>query len=386
MTVTARQLFKFICESAELIGDDIVCRASLWEELGRRGVPEGPARRVLRTRLVKELEGQGLIQRPHPRSRYLIVLEPPPELEQEMRTMSRRRFQEGMAFDAIEVVPPSYGADTGATARRRRKLRAYFDRSVMDGKDFICWSWDDCEASIGSGCAFTEGQLSHVGHHYDLNKSGVELRIVVVGQEVGGRGKARVTMAERSAVVHEGSGLSRRFESEPGYTRRNPHMLGTTLALRTILGLPGTDHQDEFLDIDGKSVHIFDCFALVNRLLCAAHLINDKTGQRTSTGKPTRTMLNNCERHFRATLEILSPTIVIIQGVKVWRWSQDVLVPVKARGRGLVHCDLSGRNVLVAPLTHPSAWGSDRWDSPKSPYFRQVVRPALRRAIKLTAG
>jgi hypothetical protein len=222
-----------------------------------------------------------------------------------------------------------------------------------------------------------------LGRHYDLNKSGLELLIVVVGQEVGGRGKARVTMAERSAVVHEGSGLSRRFETEPGYKRRNPHMLGTTLALRTILGLAGTDHQSEFLDIDGKPVHIFDCFALVNRLLCAAHLVNDKTGRRTSTGKPTRTMLNNCERHFRATLEILSPTIVIIQGVKVWRWSQDVLVPVKARGRGLVQCDLSGRRVLVAPFTHPSAWGPDRWDSPKSPYFRQVVRPALRRAFKL---
>src|SRR5918992_301582 len=102
MSVTARQLFKFICESAELIGDEIVCRASLWEELGRRGIPKGPERRVLRTRLVKELEGQGLIRRLHPRSRYLIVLEPPPELEQKMRTISRRRFQERMAFDTIE--------------------------------------------------------------------------------------------------------------------------------------------------------------------------------------------------------------------------------------------------------------------------------------------
>lgn len=99
-----------------------------------------------------------------------------------MRTISRRRFQERMVFDSTEVVPPSYVADTVATARRRRRLGTYFDRSIMDGKHFICSSWDDCGASIGSGCAFTEGQLSHLGRHYDLNKSGLELRIVVVGQ------------------------------------------------------------------------------------------------------------------------------------------------------------------------------------------------------------
>lgn len=351
--------------------DELICRASLWEELGRRGVPAGPERQRLRTRLVKELESQGLIRRPHPRSRYLLILKPPPDL--------RRRLHAG--FDARKLITTGFDADAERSADRRRQLNSYFRDNVLDGNDFVCASWGPCANSIAPGCTFTEGQLSHIGRHYDLSKDGQELRVVVVGQEVGGRGNARISMQERSKVVHEGSGLTRRFESEPGRQRRNPHMRGTTLALRELFGLPPTgEHHDEFIAANGKRVHMFDCFALINRLLCAAHLLNAKTGARTSTGKPTRTMLRNCDRHFRATLEILEPTVVVVQGVKVWRWSQDVLVPIKSRGKGLWECELSGRRVVVAPFTHPSSWGTDRWDSPTSPYFVDVVRPALRRA------
>ena len=207
-------------------------------------------------------------------------------------------------------------------------------------------------------------------------ETGRPLRIVVVGQEVAGKGKRRITMPERYAGVHDGSGLARRFDGDGEHLRRNPHMRGTTLALKTIFGISGTDHATEFLYLGGENAHIFDCFALVNRLLCAAHL------EGTSTGKATTTMLNNCERHFRATLEILEPTIVVIQGIKVWRWSQNILVPVKQRGPTLVECDLDGRRVMVATFTHPSAWGSDRWDSPHSTYFKEIVRPALRQAVR----
>lgn len=192
-----------------------------------------------------------------------------------------------------------------------------------------------------------------------------------MGQEVAGKGKALTTMAERYANVHDGSGLTRRFDGDRDHKRRNPHMRGTTLALRTISPQASSDHASEFLEVNGTPVHMFDCFALVNRLLCAAHL----TG--TSTRKPTKTMLSNCERYFRATLEILQPTIVVIQGINVWRRSQDLLVPIRQRGRNLFECDLSGNRVMVGAFTHPSAWGADRWDSPTSQYFKEVVRPSL---------
>lgn len=350
-TVTADQLYRFICANAEEIDGEVICRASLWAELERRGIPTaGRERQKLRGHLVKELEARGLIKRTHPRSRRLLLINPEPEL------------QHGLQHDER------------ATRARLARLNTYFRSNVLNNKRFVCSSWRDCESSISLDSTFKEGQLSHVGKHYDLRNASQDLRVVVVGQEVAGKGKPRTTMAERYARIHDGSGLTSRFDGDREHKRRNPHMRGTTLALRSIFGLPGTDHDSEFLSLDGESVHIFDCFALVNRLLCAAHL------ESTSTGKSTKAMMNNCERHFRATLEILQPTIVVIQGIKVWRWSKSVLVPVKKRTENLFECELAGRRVMVAAFTHPSAWGPDRWDSPTSVYFRQVVRPTLRRA------
>jgi hypothetical protein len=356
-TVTANQLYRFICANAEEIDGEIICRASLWAELERRGIPRGPERQQLRVRLVKELEARGLVKRIHPRSRRLLVLDTSRADPTALRPTAR-----------------FFAHDARGTKSRIKRLERYFAANVLDGKRFVCSSWAGCESSIGPDSTFKEGQLSHVGKHFDLSRDGRDLRVVVVGQEVAGKGKPRTTMAERYANVHDGSGISKRFVSDGGHERRNPHMRGTTLALRTIFELPGINHATEFLYLDEKSVHLFDCFALVNRLLCAAHLAG------TSTGKSTKTMLNNCERHFQATLKILEPTIVVIQGIKVWKWSKNVLVPVKKRSENLFECDLAGRRVMVAAFTHPSAWGPDRWDSPQSPYFRDVVRPTLRRA------
>jgi hypothetical protein len=47
-----------------------------------------------------------------------------------------------------------------------------------------------------AGCSFTPAQLSHVGRHYDLTRDERPFRIVI-GQEVGGKGKACTTLAER---------------------------------------------------------------------------------------------------------------------------------------------------------------------------------------------
>ena len=369
-TVTPDELYAFIVANAEEIGGQLVCRASLAKELVRRGIEPASKRQQLRIRLVRELEARGLVKRPHPRSRWLIITGEPASA----RAVSRARFIERMNDLEVEMLPPSFTADHQATSQRLRDLSDYMTTNVLAGKRFVCRSWDECESSISAKCTFTEGQLSHVGNHFDLVREGRPIRVVVVGQERGGQ-HASITLPERSTEVL-GSGLSRRFIAEKGHKKRNPHMLGTTLALKTIFDLPqDTDHSSEFIDEGGKKIHIFDCFALVNRLLCAAHL------GRTN-GKPTSTMFKNCEDHFRATLEILEPTIVIIQGIKVWSWSQNVLPPVKKRGQNLFECELNGSPVMVATFTHPSSWGPDRWDSTSSQYFRRVVRPTLKRAVK----
>ena len=276
-----------------------------------------------------------------------------------------------------------FSSDTEKTRDRIRRLQQYMNGNVLSGQRFVCASWRECEGSISSGCTFVEGQLSHVGKHYDMLIGGTPMRVVIVGQEVGGRGHPRTTLHERYQDIYEGSGLGRGFVRDGLRKRRNPHMRGTTLALRAVFGLPDSSaHQDEFLEMDNSKVHLFDCFALVNRLLCSSHLA------RTSTGRPSRTMFDNCQRHFLATLEILQPTIVIIQGVKVWRHSQAALVPKRHVSEHLVESDVGGQRVLVASFTHPSARAEHRWDSTNSAYMTQVVRPTLdaARGIAMRSG
>lgn len=379
-TVTADELYAFIRDNAEEIDGQLVCRASLIAELRRRGV-EYPGR--LRKKLVRELTERGLVVRPHPRSTWLYVFEPKDSIPK----TSAERFAERMSFGdqpgAIEITAfPNrpYACDREATAARLSRLTDYMGANVLAGKRFVCSSWAECEASISADCSFKEGQLSHIGKHYDLSREGDPLRIVVVGQEVGAKGKPRTTFAERYANVHDNSGMNKRFVKDGQHPSRNPHMKGTTLALRTILGTgSGIEREGEFINVDGEKVHLFDCFALVNRLLCAAHV------KGTSEGRSTPTMLRNCERHFQATLEILEPTIVVLQGVRMWKWSKNVLVPKRSLSDHLIECSLGGKTTLVAAFSHPSSYGKKpiRWDSPDAPYFKDVVYPTLRQAVPL---
>ena len=248
--------------------------------------------------------------------------------------------------------------------------------NVLDADQFVCPSANECKGSVPEDHEYTEGQLSHVGKHYDLYRADRPLRIVVVGQEVGARGKPHTDLNERYHDIHDRSGLERRFTNDGIHAGRSPHMRGTTLALRVVLGRGAdTDHEGECLELDGKPVHIFDCFALVNRLLCSAHV-------RGARGRPTGTMYSNCERHFTATLRILQPTLVIVQGKKVWARTRHVFSIRRALSGTLVECDLDARPALVCTFTHPSAWASNRWDSPRSSYFNEVVEPTLRLALR----
>ncbi len=87
-------------------------------------------------------------------------------------------------------------------------------------------------------------------------------------------------------------------------------MRGTTSALRVIFGKGlGDDYEGEWVyPENGKPFHIFDGFALVNRLLCYA---GPEEGRR---GRATPTMVSNCASHMSKTLSILQPTILILQG------------------------------------------------------------------------
>jgi hypothetical protein len=175
------------------------------------------------------------------------------------------------------------------------------------------------------------------------------------------------------------SGLERRYYADPAHESRNPHMRGTTSALRIIFGKGlGSRHEDEFVHpVRGRPFHIFDGFALVNRLLCSAGPL------RSSLGRSTPTMRNNCLEHFVETLRILEPTLVVLQGRGVDLWTRSVFTRQRSYGEHLHRASFEGRSLQLCTFSHPSARGRLRWgDRLEAPYLREVVVPTLRKAVR----
>lgn len=218
--------------------------------------------------------------------------------------------------------------------------------------------------------------MSHVGRRYDLRLGDKPLRVVVVGQEAA---EARVSMDKRYNDIHNVSGLQWRYYADAEHQPRNPHMRGTTSALRLIFGKGlGKDHDGEWVDPEnGRPFHILDGFALVNRLLCFA----GPPG--TRQGRPTTTMLDNCGEHLQATLTILEPTILVLQGNAATTWTETGLTLVRSHSDTLSEATLNGKRVLVCQFSHPSARQDKRWGANlDAPYLVDVVVPTLRSAVR----
>ena len=261
------------------------------------------------------------------------------------------------------------------TDRRIQELEKYVRGNLLDGDSFICKHHRDCRASAPP--FFYEGQMSHVGQHYDLLVDGRELRIVVAGQEYG-QTCPRVDLKGRTSMI-DGS-------ASAGFKGRNPHMQGTTSILRLLLGRPpGTDAAGERLFEDGvETAHIFDGFALVNALLCSA-LKSPPEGNRAGKGASTPLMRKNCARHFRRTVEILEPTVMVIEGQKVRGCIGGQLglgpkpTPCYDGPGNLEVARIAGKQVDIMTFNHPSAGGQSAWwgRSPGSEYLKRVVVPTI---------
>lgn len=260
------------------------------------------------------------------------------------------------------------------TAARYAALAAYYEQAVLCGETFLCRHCAACKASYTNAQGrYSAGQLNAPGTHYDLTVDGRPLRIVIVGQE-SGTGLAHTTMADRRAAIAH-TAANQRFIAEAGYTARTQHMKGITNVLRLIFGKGlGTDYRDEFIGLaDGSEVHLLHCFALVNYLLCSAH-----STRRSKRGESTATMRRNCNEHFRATLEILEPTVVIVGGKSMWpnvRRAFDELTPVDGP---LYRAEIEGRALFVLSFTHPSAMYPHNWGvNSGTPYLLEMVVPAV---------
>ena len=155
--------------------------------------------------------------------------------------------------------PALVESNPARTARRIRKLEEYVRCDLLYNERFICKHHQDCRASAPP--YFYEGQMSHVGKHYDLRVGGQELGIVVVGQEYG-QELTGVDLEGRTAMIDGSAGK--------GFQGRNPHMRGTTSILRLLLDRRPGDEGERLFGEDKGTAHIFDGFALVNALLCSA--------------------------------------------------------------------------------------------------------------------
>ena len=271
-------------------------------------------------------------------------------------------------------------SDPARTEARIQELRTYMDANVLGPERFCCPHVRECRGSIKKGHRFYEGILSHVGRHFDLSARGKPLRVVVVGQESGHKPtpvfKAEhVSLEERYRMIHDRTGIGRRYYAEAPHEARNPHMRGTTSALRVLFGKGlGREWESEFLlAADGQGFHIFDAFALVNVLLCSAHPPN------SGVGASTELMRRNCLGHFQATIRILEPTVLILQGKGVQSWLIPAIDSEERLGPYVSRLTIADKRMLATRFSHPAAYGALRWgDRLDAPYLVDVVEPTLR--------
>lgn len=273
------------------------------------------------------------------------------------------------------VDPFELRSDPTRTASRIAALDAYMAKHVLGPGGFCCTNFQACRGShLGE---FFEGQLHHVGSHYDLTLNGRPFRIAVVGQEYG-NGPGDVTRQVRTHDVVQLTGYGKRFRSDGIHRPRNPHMRGTTSLLRLLMGRAlGSEFDGEMVSCGASPVHIFEAFALTNFLLCSA-IAAGQGDIGSKRGKSTPTMQRNCARHFGEMMAILEPTIVVAQGKSVREWMNLLIEQKKPLGPNLDRVRLGGRECLLASFTHPSVPSSDNWGTDeRRPYLLDVVAPAV---------
>ena len=252
------------------------------------------------------------------------------------------------------------------TRIRKEKLQENVRSQLISSSgEFICTDHSECRASR-ENFYFHEGQMSHLGRHYDLEVDGRPMRILILGVHYG-QPRECVDLEERHEMISQ--------RAEQNFAERNPHMGGVTSTLRLLLGRElGRDEEGETLM---QKTHIFDGFALVNYLLCTAiEEPRDSSQKGGGKARPSTAMKRNCSRHVRATLEILDPTLIVVhgQGVRNWMVKYRLLEP----GNSPERTRINGNWVDVLTFDHPSAPGRGYWGrSTKSSYLNEIVAPRI---------
>lgn len=85
-----------------------------------------------------------------------------------------------------------------STFQRKNLPEYFFRQNEISGQDYSCPHYDNCRNSHNG--IFYEGQLHHVGNHYDISLFDQPFRRMVVRQDYG-HGLACVSMEDRGKMV-----------------------------------------------------------------------------------------------------------------------------------------------------------------------------------------
>jgi uracil-DNA glycosylase len=133
------------------------------------------------------------------------------------------------------------------------------------------------------------------------------------------------------------------------------------------------DIGERLLLDSGETIHLFEGFALVNYLLCSA------VEEGSKKGRATKLMIVNCGRHFKKAIDILKPTLLILQGYGVHRWlAQAYHQRPWEKGDAAESLDLDGTKVLT--FYHPSYRGCPWGRALQSKYLDETIIPTIRKA------
>lgn len=264
----------------------------------------------------------------------------------------------------------TFRSDPELTQLRIEELDSYMREFVDDGTELVCARAGSCRQSVKAGNHLYEGQGTHVGPHYDMYEDGVEWRVMVIGMETG-RGDQHVSNAQRTA--------DQNIAIRMAFNQRHGHMRGTTSALRVAFGGKfGADRAGELLDLtdQGEVIHVMNAYALVNMRLCSA------TKGKSVSSAASRTMTNNCFPHLVRTIEILEPTLCILQAKVAYRDIAHRVTTVEAIDENLSIVQFGSHRTLLFKGNHPSAQRSSTGYGTVSPseYFIGTVEPAIREA------
>lgn len=263
--------------------------------------------------------------------------------------------------------------DEAESARLAEALRSRLHDRVLDTEEqFCCTSGGGCRTSVGRN-GFAAGQMSYVGPSYSLRQEGQPVRILIVSMQVGDD-EAPVTFGRRREQIEQRVGET--------FGDRNQHMMGVTTALRVLLGgEPGSDRAGELIGSPQGEVHVLRAYAMANSVLCS-----NRPGEGREGG-PSRTMIENCSRHLRATIEALRPTIIHSQGRAEGAPSthhavEAVLNQIRWENEHVASARVGDHDLVWCSLRHPAR----NWAQLGREYLRTTAAPALKLARELSLG